>query len=140
MPCWYRIGPKTGPRLGAFRPRWYWGTPSKVRKEESTVLIFVDIRVNPKDMSIDELWDIWEKEAKATLEAIEAGKVVSFYKVCGQRRVVGIMDVESHDELDQILMAQLPMAHYLEIQEALPVREYEAFASDVMQRWQQQTA
>ncbi len=103
------------------------------------MLVFVDIRVHPKDMSIDELWDIWEEEAKAALEAMQAGTVVSFYKVCGQRRVVGIMDVESHDELDRILMSQLPMAHYLEIREALPVREYEAFASDVMQRWQQQT-
>jgi muconolactone delta-isomerase len=104
------------------------------------VLVFVDIRVNPKDMSIDELWDIWEEEAKAALEAIEAGKVVSLYKVCGQRRAVGVFDVESHDELDQILMAGLPLAHYLEIKEVLPVREYEAFASDVMQRWEQQTA
>jgi muconolactone delta-isomerase len=104
------------------------------------MLVFVDIRVNPKDMSIDELWDVWEEEAKATLEAMQAGTVVSLYKVCGQRRVVGIMDVESHDELDRILMAQLPMAHYLKIKEVLPVREYEAFASDVMQRWQQQTA
>ena len=104
------------------------------------MLVFVDLRVNPKDMSLDELWDIWEEEAKATLEAVEAGKVVSFYKVSGQRRVVGIMDVESTDELDQILMAGLPLAHYLEIKEVLPVREYEAFASDVMQRWEQQTA
>jgi muconolactone D-isomerase len=104
------------------------------------LLVFVDIRVNPKDMSIEKLWDVWEEEVRATLEAMEAGKVVALYKVCGQRRVVGIFDVESHDELDRILMAELPMAHYLEIEEALPVREYEAFASDVMQRWQQQTA
>ncbi len=104
------------------------------------MLVFVDIRVNPKGMSIDELWDMWEEEAKAALEAMEAGTAVALYKVCGQRRVVGIFDVESHDELDQILMSGLPMAHYLEIAEVLPVREYEAFASDIMQRWQQQTA
>ncbi len=84
--------------------------------------------------------DIWEKEAKATLEAIEAGKVVSFYKVSGQRRVVGVMDVESTDELDQILMADMPIARYLEVKEVVPIREYEAFASDIMQRWQQQIA
>ena len=104
------------------------------------MLVFVDLRVNPKDMSLDELWDIWEEEAKATLEAIEAGKVVSFYKVSGKRRVVGIMDVESIDELDQILMAGLPIARYLEVREVVPVLEYEAFAADIMQRWQQQTA
>ena len=84
--------------------------------------------------------DIWEKEAKPTLEAIEAGKVVSFYKVSGQRRVVGVMDVESTDELDQILMADMPIARYLEVKEAVPIREHEAFASDTMQRWQQQIA
>ena len=104
------------------------------------MLVFVDLRVNPKDMSLDELWDIWEKEVKATLEAIEAGKVVSFYKVSGQRRVVGVMDVESTDELDQILMADMPIARYLEVKEVVSIREYEAFASDIMQRWQQQTA
>ena len=103
------------------------------------MLVFVDIHVNPKDMSIDELWDIWEEEAKATLEALEAGKVVSAYKVCGQRRVVMILDMESHDEMDQVLMSGLPLAHHLEIKEITPIREYEAFASDVMQRWQQQT-
>ena len=101
------------------------------------MLVFVDLRVNPKDMSLDELWDIWEEETRATLEAVEAGKVVSFYKVSGQRRGVGIMDVESTDELDRILMAGLPIARYLEVKEVVPVREYEAFATDIMQRWQQ---
>ena len=129
------------PTLGAFHPRWFGvGPADKVGKEETTVLVFVDLRVNPKDMSLDELWDIWEKEAKATLEAIEAGKVVSFYKVSGQRRVVGVMDVESTDELDQILMADMPIARYLEVKEVVPIREYEAFATDIMQRWKQQTA
>ena len=104
------------------------------------MLVFVDLRVNPKDMSLDELWDIWEEEAKATLEAMEAGKVVSAYKVCGQRRVVLILDMDSYDEMDRVLMAGLPLAHHLEIEEIVPVREYEDFASDVMQRWQQQTA
>lgn len=101
------------------------------------MLVFADIRVNPKDMSLDELWDAWEEEAKVALEAIEAGKLVWLYKVCGQRRAVCILDVESPDELDQILMAGLPMAHYLEIKEIVPVRRYEDFASDVMQRWEQ---
>ena len=51
-----------------------------------------------------------------------------------------ILDMESYDEMDRVLMAGLPLAHHLEIKEIAPVREYEAFASDVMQRWQQQTA
>jgi len=112
----------------------------EIGKEGTTMLVFADIRVNPKDMSLDELWDVWEEEAKATLEAMEAGKVVSAYKVCGQRRVVILLDMDSYDEMDRVLMAGLPLAHHFEIKEIVPVREYEAFASDVMQRWEQQTA
>jgi hypothetical protein len=51
------------------------------------VLIFVDVLVDPKGMSQDELWDAWEEEANAALAAKEAETVVSLYKVCGQRRV-----------------------------------------------------
>jgi muconolactone D-isomerase len=101
------------------------------------MLIFVKLRVDPKGLSPEELWDIWEKEAEAALGALEAGKAVSLYKVSGQRRVVGILDVESHDELDRILMAGLPIAHHLEVEEVLPVREYASFAQDVRDRWQQ---
>ena len=75
------------------------------------MLIFVDVRVDPKGMSQEDLWEAWEEEA--------------------------ILDVESHDELDRIWMGALPMAHYLELKEVLPIREYEAFADDVRQRWQQ---
>lgn len=100
------------------------------------MLVYVDIRVNPKDMSFDELWDAWEEETKAALRAKEAGKLVAAYKVSGQRRVLAILDVDSHDELDRILMAGLPLAHKLEIAEVLPVREYESFAEDVRSRWQ----
>jgi muconolactone D-isomerase len=99
------------------------------------MLFFFDVRVDPKNMSIDELWDIWEKEAEAAMGAKEAGKVVALYKVAGQRRVIGFLNVDSHDELDQILMSALPMAHYLEFEEILPVRAYEEFAGDVKRRW-----
>jgi len=101
------------------------------------VLVFADIHVNPKDLSLEELWNIWEEETRAALGAREAGKVVALYKVSGQRRVLAVLDVESHDELDRILMAGLPMAEYLEMAEVLPVREYTAFAEDIRRRWQQ---
>lgn len=101
------------------------------------MLVFVDFRVDPKGMSLDELWEAWDEEADAALGAMEVGKVVGLYKVSGQRRVLGILDVESHDELDRILMAGLPMAHNLTMAEVLPVREYTAFAEDVKRRWQE---
>lgn len=104
------------------------------------MLVFVDIKVDPKGLTPDELWDEWEPETEAALGAMEAGKLVAAYKVSGQRRVLAVLDVESHDELDHILMAGLPMAHYLEIEQALPVRLYTDFAEDIRSRWGQRTA
>ena len=99
------------------------------------MLFFVKVRVEPKDLSQDQLWDAWAAEAEGALKAKAAGKIVGLYKVAGQRRVLAIMNVESHDELDQIFMAGLPMAHYLELEEIVAVREYEAFAGDLKRRW-----
>lgn len=99
------------------------------------MLFFVKLRVEPKDLSLEELWEIWEKEAGAALQAMQTQKVRSLYKVSGQRRVLGIFDVADHDELDRLLMAALPLAHHLEAEEILPLRDYEAFAEDVMRRW-----
>ncbi|MBI4446395.1 MAG: translational initiation factor [Acidobacteria bacterium] len=99
------------------------------------MLFFVNSRVDPKGMSPEELWDLWDREADAALPAKAAGKLLAAYKVSGQRRVIAILNVDSHDELDQILMSALPMAHHLEFEEVLPVREYEKFAADVKRRW-----
>ncbi len=67
---------------------------------------------------------------------MEAGKIVALYKVSGQRRVIGIFDVESTDELDQIVMAGLPMAEYLTFEQILLIREYASFAEDIKRRWE----
>jgi muconolactone delta-isomerase len=99
------------------------------------MLVFVALRVNPREWSFDQMWDEWEKETEAALGAVEAGKIVGIYKVFGQRRVLAVLDVESPDELDQIIMGRLPIAHNLEIAEILPVSEYVDFAEDVRQRW-----
>ncbi len=99
------------------------------------MLYYFKVRVEPKDWSFDEMWDRWEKQAEAALAAKASGKMIALYKVAGQRLVIGVIDAASHDELDQIFMAALPIAHNLEFEEILPVREYESFASDVKRRW-----
>ncbi len=78
---------------------------------------------------------IWEKEVGAALEAKEDGEIKALYKVSGKRRVISVLDVKSHEEPDKIIMADLLMAHYLEFEEILPVRQYENFAEDVKNRW-----
>jgi muconolactone D-isomerase len=50
--------------------------------------------------------------------------------------VVGVLDVESTDELDQTIMAGLPMAEYLTFEQVLPVREYTSFAKGIRRRWE----
>ena len=94
------------------------------------------IKVDPKGLTLDELWEDWEEETKAALGAMDAGKIVALYKVSGQRRVIGVFDAESTDELDQIIMACLPMAEYLTFEQVLPVREYASFAEDIRRRWE----
>jgi hypothetical protein len=47
------------------------------------VLIFVDVRVDPKEMSQEELWETWKEEANALLAAKEAGKVVGSTRYAG---------------------------------------------------------
>jgi muconolactone D-isomerase len=99
------------------------------------MLYFFKVRVVHDQMSVDELWDAWDKETQAAKGALEAGLIKAAYKVVGQRRIVGIIDLDSHDEMDRIWMAGLPMAHVLEVEELLPVREYSDFAADVQRRW-----
>lgn len=101
------------------------------------MLYFFKVRVDHSNMSADELWDLWEKEVEAAEGALNAGKIKNLYKVSGQRRVMGVIDADSHDELDQIIMAGLPMSHVLEWEEIIPVREYTSFGADVRKRWQQ---
>jgi muconolactone delta-isomerase len=68
------------------------------------MLFFVNVRVDPKDLSFDEMWDVWEKETEAAIAARGSGKIVNLWKVAGQRRVLAVVDVASHDEMDQIFM------------------------------------
>jgi muconolactone delta-isomerase len=50
--------------------------------------------------------------------------------------VIGILDIESTDELDQIIMAGLPRAKYLTFEQVLPLQGYASFAVDIRQRWE----
>jgi muconolactone delta-isomerase len=100
------------------------------------MLFFFKVRVDHSSMTADELWDAWEKEVGAAEGALSSGKIKSLYKVVAERRVMGIIDADSHDELDRMFMAGLPMAHVLEWEEITPVREYMSFGEDIRRRWQ----
>ena len=81
------------------------------------------------------MWDLWEQEAEEALGAKEKGIMVCVYKAVGQRSVVMIVDVPDHDFFDKLAMGMMPMRRIFEVEEILPLREYEAFAEDVRKRW-----
>ena len=101
------------------------------------MLFHLDFQVGySADMTQNDLFDIWTEEASAALGAKEAGVVVDLWKVVGERNVIVIVNVESHEMLDQILL-DLPimrrMGQHVQVN-VRAIRTYEGFASDVKDR------
>lgn len=99
------------------------------------MLFFIRASVDQKELSNEELWALWEKESVVAKKAMEANKIVSAYKIPGRKEVILIYRADSHDELDRVFTAQLPLANYLTIIEMTPIRSYLDFAEDVQKRW-----
>jgi muconolactone D-isomerase len=101
------------------------------------MLYLLDFHVEyPATMKQKDLFAIWAKEADAALGAKTAGVVVDLWKCVGTRRVVAVVNVESPDMLDQILL-DLPImkehGQHVHV-EVTPLRRYEDFAADVKAR------
>lgn len=101
------------------------------------MLYHLDFHVEyPANMTQKELFKIWAEEADAALGAKAQGVVVDLWKCVGTRRVIVIVNVDSPDVLDQILL-DLPimqqMGQHIQV-EVTPLRRYEDFADDVKQR------
>jgi muconolactone D-isomerase len=101
------------------------------------MLFHLDFHVEyPASMSQKELFAVWAEEADAALGAKQAGVVVDLWKCVGERRVVAVVEVESHDALDQILL-DLPImkqhGQHVHV-EVTALRRYEDFAADVKDR------
>ena len=101
------------------------------------MLYLLDFHVEyPADMSQNQLFEIWSREADAAFGAKEAGVVVDLWKCVGERRVVAVVQVDSPDTLDQILL-DLPImkehGQHVDV-EVTALRRYEDFAADVKSR------
>lgn len=87
-------------------------------------------------MTQKDLLTIWSEEADAALGAKAAGVVVDLWKCVGSRRVIAIVEVETLDDLDRILL-DLPimklMGQHVQV-DVTPLRRYEDFAKDVKAR------
>jgi muconolactone delta-isomerase len=84
-------------------------------------------------MSQQDLFATWSREAAAAMDAKRAGVVVDLWKCAGERRVICIVDVDSHDALDEILLT-LPiiveMGQFVDVK-VTALRRYEDFAASV---------
>ncbi|MGE3287604.1 MAG: muconolactone Delta-isomerase [Pseudonocardia sp.] len=83
--------------------------------------------------SQQDLFAIWSREAEAALGAKQAGVVVDLWKCVGERRVIAVVDVESHDALDEILLTlpiMVDMGQYVDVK-VTALRRYEDFAGTV---------
>jgi muconolactone delta-isomerase len=101
------------------------------------MLFFLDFHVEyPESMSQKELFALWAREADAALGAKKAGAVVDLWKCVGDRRVLAVVNVDSHDALDQVLM-DLPImkehGQFVHV-DVIPIRRYEDFAADLASR------
>ena len=92
------------------------------------MLFLVQATINkPADMDNKEFYNLWLHEAEAATGAQEAGVITGIWKVAGKPVIVGVIDVESADMLDQALLS-LPFwsqgfAHIVET-EVTPLRTY----------------
>jgi len=101
------------------------------------MLFHLDFRVEySAEMSQNDLFGIWSEEATAAVGAKKAGVVVDLWKAVGDRRVIAIVNVESMEMLDQILL-DLPimkrMGQHVKV-DVTALRTYEGFAADVNER------
>jgi muconolactone D-isomerase len=90
----------------------------------------------PASMSQEEFFSIWAREAEAAMGAKKAGVVIDIWKCVGTRRVMAVVNVDSLDALDQILL-DLPIMkeHGQHVQvDVTPLRRLEDFATDLKKR------
>src|SRR5215475_9638988 len=101
------------------------------------MLYLADFHIEyPASMSQQQFLAIWAREAEAALGAKKAGVVIDIWKCVGSRRVVAVVNVDSLDTLDQILL-DLPIMkeHGQHVQvDVTPLRRFEDFAADLKKR------
>ena len=105
------------------------------QKRENKDAFSCKVRVDHTGLSEDKLWGLWEQECDAALHAKQSGTMICVDKVVAQRRVVMIVDVPNHDFFDKLGMAVMPMRNVFEVEEILPLRDYDSSAADVRKRW-----
>lgn len=91
--------------------------------------------VKPEGMSNKEFFEVWRQESVAAMEAYKAGAIKHIWKVAGKYEVVAVMEVESGDQMDDIVHSlpiwKLGFAHIVPEIEWECLRPYENWAESL---------
>lgn len=89
---------------------------------------FLQMRWNIEGrLKLEDVWNLELEEGKA---ASEGFTLLGMYKVAGQRRVIAIVEIDTAEELDRVILGRLPMREVLEFEAIWPVRSFEGFLDD----------
>lgn len=99
-------------------------------------LLWAKLR-KPEGTTKREFFEVWKKESEAALAALESGVIKSIHKVAGRYEVIAVVEVESADQIDQIVH-QLPIwrlgyAHIVPEIDWIPLRAYASWAEHLKQ-------
>jgi muconolactone D-isomerase len=92
------------------------------------MILFMQMRWNIEGrLKLDDIWDLEVEESKVAQEGF---KLIGMYKVAGQRRVIAIVEIESAEDLDRMILGRLPMREVLEFEAIWPLRTFDGFLED----------
>jgi muconolactone D-isomerase len=101
---------------------------SLVTEGFSQMIFYMQMRWNIEGrLTLDEVWDLEIEESKAAKDGF---KILHMYKVAGQRRVIAVVETESAENLDRMIMGRLPMREVLEFEAIWPLRSFDGFLED----------
>src|ERR1700722_16436989 len=88
------------------------------------MIFYMQMRWNIEGrLRLDEVWDLEIEEAKAAQDEF---KLIAMYKVAGQRRVIAIVEIETAEDLDRVILGRLPLRKVLEFEAIWPLRSLTA--------------
>jgi muconolactone delta-isomerase len=92
------------------------------------MIFYMQMRWNIEGrLTLDEVWDLEIEESKAAKDGL---KILHMYKVAGQRRVIAIVETESAENRDRVILGRLPMREVLEFEAIWPLRSFDGFLED----------
>jgi muconolactone delta-isomerase len=98
------------------------------RRELNHVIFYMQMRWNIEGrLTLNEVWDLEIEESKVAKDGF---KILNMYKVAGQRRVIAIVETESAENLDRMILGRLPMREVLEFEAIWPLRSFDGFLDD----------